>query len=314
MNEIAENIPATLEETESHPVPSRSAAQAQITPFSSSAAFADAQRMAKALAASTLVPNDYRGNIANCVLALEMAARTGSGIMAVMQDLVIVHGKPAWQAKYIIGALNSCGRFEPLQYEQDNAPDPLPDKWQDFPLAWRCRATARDKKSGELRKGPWVSIATAHAEGWIKKNGSKWQSMPELMLMYRSASFFGKLYAPEILLGMASAEEAHDIVDVNPSTGEVVNIYHGRPAATSRTEQVAGILEKAVQSEIGDDSGQEDYFPAPGVADVLKAVTGSTSEDDLAECEDVARNIKSAADRNTIRAAIEKRREELSTD
>jgi hypothetical protein len=48
-------------------------------------------------------------------------------------------------------------------------------------------------------------------EGWYAKTGSKWQTMPELMLRYRSATFFGRLYAPEILMGMQTSEEVQDI-------------------------------------------------------------------------------------------------------
>ena len=42
------------------------------------------------------------------------------------------------------------------------------------------------------------------------KNGSKWQTMPELMLRYRAATFFGRLYAPDILMGMRSDVEVYD--------------------------------------------------------------------------------------------------------
>lgn len=54
-------------------------------------------------------------------------------------------------------------------------------------------------------------------EGWYGKNGSKWQTMPEQMLRYRAASFFGRVYAPELLMGLRSAEEEQDrIIDVTP--------------------------------------------------------------------------------------------------
>ena len=49
------------------------------------------------------------------------------------------------------------------------------------------------------------------AEKWLQKNGSKWQTMPELMFHYRAASFFGRLYAPDILKGMHTIEENLDI-------------------------------------------------------------------------------------------------------
>jgi hypothetical protein len=53
-------------------------------------------------------------------------------------------------------------------------------------------------------------------EGWYSKAGSKWKTMPELMLRYRAAAFFGRLYAPEILMGMKTVEEIEDVVDLEP--------------------------------------------------------------------------------------------------
>jgi hypothetical protein len=62
-----------------------------------------------------------------------------------------------------------------------------------------------------------ISIEMAVKEGWYTKNGSKWQTMPEQMLKYRASSFFGRIYAPEILMGLRSAEEEQDnIIDVTP--------------------------------------------------------------------------------------------------
>jgi hypothetical protein len=51
----------------------------------------------------------------------------------------------------------------------------------------------------------------AKKEGWFNRNGSKWQTMPELMLRYRAATFFSRLYCPEITMGMHSREEVEDI-------------------------------------------------------------------------------------------------------
>ena len=41
--------------------------------------------------------------------------------------------------------------------------------------------------------------------------------MPELMMRYRAAAFFGRLYAPEITMGMHSVEEIIDIQHEEPS-------------------------------------------------------------------------------------------------
>ncbi len=184
---------------------------APLLAFSSIENFESCQRMAKALSTSELVPDMYRGDkgIANCLIAMEVSARTGSSILAVVQNLYVIHGRPSWGSSYIIAALNSCGRFHPLSLPVDGEGD---DKG--------CQASATVIRTGETVDGPRVTIKMAKAEGWYGKKGSKWPTMPDLMLRYRAASFFGRLYAPEILMGMQSDEEARDIAPptiVNPS-------------------------------------------------------------------------------------------------
>src|SRR3990167_3218263 len=75
-----------------------------------------AQRIAKSLATSDLVPKEYKGNIPNTLIALEMASRIGASPLMVMQHLNITHGRPSWSSTFIISAINSCGRFNPLQF------------------------------------------------------------------------------------------------------------------------------------------------------------------------------------------------------
>jgi hypothetical protein len=186
--------------------------------------FEDAQRMAKALSSSTLVPADYQGNVSNTLIALEMSQRTGSSPMAVMQNLHIIHGRPSWSSQFVIAALNSCGRFSPLRYRVEDLgdTDAKIDEWTG-PKGQRtkssriikvhdksCVAWCYDKATGDVLEGPPVSIGMAVAEGWYTKDGSKWVTMPELMLRYRAAKFFGNLYAPDVLMGMHTADEVED--------------------------------------------------------------------------------------------------------
>jgi hypothetical protein len=182
--------------------------------FNTASSFELMQRMAKAMAASTLVPKDYQGErgIANALIALEIAQRTGASPLAVMQNLYIVQGKPTWSAQFIIACLNACGRFTPLRFVLEGTGEQA-----------TCYAWAEDKATGEVLEGPKVTMQMAHAEGWSTKPGSKWKTMPELMLRYRAATFFGRLYAPDLLLGMQTVEEARDI-EVDPVTGEVTSV------------------------------------------------------------------------------------------
>ena len=163
-------------------------------------AFAHIQRVAKMFASSSLIPDTFKGNIPNCTIALEMAHRMGANPMAVMQNLYIVHGRPGWSSQFIIACLNQCGKFSPLRFrivgDGDNK---------------ECVAWAKELETGETLDGPPVSISMAKKEGWYSKNGSKWQTMPDLMLRYRAATFFGRLYAPDLLMGMKTAEEESEL-------------------------------------------------------------------------------------------------------
>ena len=54
-------------------------------------------------------------------------------------------------------------------------------------------------------------MENAKKDGWIDRNGSKWQTIPELMLRYRAAAFFVRQYAPEVAMGIQTREEIEDI-------------------------------------------------------------------------------------------------------
>lgn len=206
------------------------------------------QRAANLLASSTLVPPAYRkviekldkyGNVkesrenpnalANAVVALNMAQRMGADPLMVMQNLYIVEARPSWSSQWIIAAINGCGRFSPLRFDIKvlgaKTVDYTETYWENnqrqkrttgVPITDKvCVAWAIEKESGERIESPPVSIEMAVKEGWYTKNGSKWQTMDEVMLRYRTASFFGKLYAPELLMGLQTAEEAVDMIDVH---------------------------------------------------------------------------------------------------
>lgn len=220
--------------------------------FGSKDNFDCAQRMAKALSSSTIVPASYQGdkNLANCIIALEMANRMGASPIMVMQNLYIVHGQPGWSSKFLIATLNRCGRFTSIRYEQENQGT---DKW-------RCRAYATEKATGETLYGSWVSLEMAKKEGWATKAGSKWQSMPELMLMYRAGAFFQRVYAPEIGMGLLTQEEIEDIPhsEVKEPTSVEQEIKELANTVTISAEEETKVQEAEVVEEIKEEPAKEE--------------------------------------------------------
>lgn len=185
------------------------------------ASFSSLAKASAIFAKSSLVPQKFQNSPENCFIAMEMSQRMAVDPMMVMQHLYVVNGTPAWSSQFIIAMVNSSGKFTPLQFKLTGKDDDL-----------GCVAYAKSLVTGELCESLRVTIKMSKDEGWYQKNGSKWKTMPELMLRYRSASFFGKFYCPEKLMGMATVEEAYELpqdsfevvneeIKVNANTGEV---------------------------------------------------------------------------------------------
>lgn len=166
------------------------------------------QEIATNIANSTLVPAHFR-KPENAYIAAEIARRMKTDVFSIVQNCYIVNGKPSWSSQFIISIINTSGKFSPLRWKLEGEGDKR-----------QCIAYAKDLELGEIIESPPVSIEMAKKEGWFSKSGSKWQTMPEMMLRYRAASFFGRLYLPEILNAMYSIEE---IEDIKPVGGVVID-------------------------------------------------------------------------------------------
>ena len=120
--------------------------------------------------------------------------------LMVMQNLYVIQGRPSWSSKFLIAAINNSGKFDmELQFEETKDKDGKPYSC----LAWTT-------KNGRRVEGMTVDMEMAKAEGWLGKNGSKWKTMPQLMLRYRAASFFSSLNCPELTMGLYTKEEMQD--------------------------------------------------------------------------------------------------------
>ena len=171
--------------------------------------FEFAQRQAKSLCESNLVPASYQGQkgLSNCLVALEMSKRMNLSPLTVMQNLNIIHGVPSWSAQFISSQILGCGRFNKFDYVVSG---------EGASLSVYCEAI-RVEDSKKV-KGTTVSMKMAREEGWTRN--SKYTSMPEVMLRNRAATFFGRQYIPDLLLGVQTNEEVVDIqpLDVTPQS------------------------------------------------------------------------------------------------
>ena len=173
--------------------------------YQTTESFEFAQRQAKSLCQSQLVPTQYQGQngLSNCLVALEMSKRMNLSPLTVMQNLNVIHGKPTWSAQFISSQIIGCGRFKNFDYIVTG---------KDDNLSVQCQAIRLE--DNKLVKGTAVSMKMAQKEGWTAKN-KKYQSMPEIMLKARASTFFGRQYIPDLLLGVQTSEEVVDIEPIN---------------------------------------------------------------------------------------------------
>ncbi len=279
--------------------------------FSSSQGFELMQRAANLLCASTLVPKQYQGqsNLPNCVVALNMANRIGADPLMVMQNLYVVHGNPSWSAQFVIACFNQCGRFSAMRFRWANKPSD-PDS---IPENWACQAYATEIATGELIEGPTITIKMAKKEGWFGKSGSKWQTIPELMLMYRAGAWLQRTHAPDISMGLKTAEEEGDIIEARATEG-------GTFVADAQAAAAAKVASKL--DELADDAAptvdqNADRIVAeaddkqPTMTELIKAIEAAKTVDVVAEKLDLARGIKREDYRKRVNDAGRKRLQEL---
>ena len=213
--------------TELQIIQAKQAAEFAMTPVGQTVKqFEVMQRMAKMYTESTIVPEAYKGNTGNCVIALDMAM--------IMQNLYVVKGNPSWSSKFLIATINMSGKYTSLRYRKRTLGKVGKVKYNE--TVWdatnrrntivvkefdgtdvdniECIAYATELSTKEVLESDPITIEMAIKEGRYTKSGSKWVTMPNLMLTYRAAAFWQRAYCPEISMGFLTKEEVEDIQDV----------------------------------------------------------------------------------------------------
>ena len=184
-------------------------------------AFNQLLRAAQMLSQTSIIPQSYQGKPQDCFVAIEMANRMGVSPMVVMQNMYVVKGKPSWAGQACTMLINSCGKFKDVKHIYTGEKG-KPNRG--------CYVTATRISDGSQVDGVEVTMQMAQSEGWT--SNSKWRNMPELMLAYRASAFFARVYCPEAMMGVQTAEEVYD-ADSTP-----IN------AATSLTAALKGETEE----------------------------------------------------------------------
>ena len=166
------------------------------------------QRKAKAMIQSNILPQNFK-NIGDVIVLNEMSRNLNIPVVLLAQQMYIVHGKVGFSGQFSIALLNKAVELEKI------------DSWN-FEKREDGAVRVVAEKNGQKLEGTWIDKELVKNNGWL--SNKHWSNNFDLMAHYRAATWFLRLYLPEMLMGMHTVDEIED--------GEVV-------------QKVESVIEKA---------------------------------------------------------------------
>lgn len=201
----------------------------------------------KALAASDLLPKQYRGAPANVLVALEYGAALGLAPMAAIQGIHVVEGKPTASAQLIGALVRNAGHRLRVTGDNDQAVAVIvrsDDPDFEFRAEWTME---RAKQAGLAGKAVW-------------------KQYPAAMLKARAITEVARDACPEVLSGVAYTDEELDHGD-GQRTVDTSRITPPKPAPRVVAERVEP--EPEVDTETGEiveePEPEDEPEPADGI-------------------------------------------------
>lgn len=218
------------------------------------ALFDQLQRSATLYSKSGLVPASFKDNVAACFIGLQLACNLGVNPFMLFQGLYAISGKIGIETKVAVAIANQKGVFE----------GPITHEFKGEGKTRSCTARAILAKNHK-EVSMTVDWETVEKEGWNKRQGSKWLTMPDQMFRYRSSMWLIRTYAPETLMGLNAIDEIQDsqIIDITPKAKTIDQAF------AEKEEPKKKAAAKPVVAEI---------IPAKAEAEVVEAVLVTPAE------------------------------------
>lgn len=245
----------------------------------------DAIQIADILAKSDFVPKDFQNKSGNILVALQWGAEIGLQPLQALQNIAIINGRPAIWGDAMLALVRQSGLLVAIKEEQT-------DKM----------ATCTVQRKGEEPYTTTFTMEDAKRAGLANRN--TWSAYPKRMMQMRARAYALRDVFPDVLKGMAIAEEEKDKeIDVTPEI-----VQSEQPKANSGAKALKERLKsKVVETQtdvVSIDLSQ--YYTAIANAEnleQLKVIAGNISELELTEDA-----------KNELRNAYTQRKEQLSVN
>lgn len=177
--------------------------------------FEQALTFSNYLADSDLVPKDFKGKPANCLIAMQWGAEIGLQPLQALQNLAVINGRPALWGDAVIAIVRGSPLCEYVQESDDGK-----------------MATCKVKRRNEPEQVRTFSMDDAKAAGLMGKAGP-WTQYPKRMRQMRARAFALRDVFPDVLRGLPVAEELMD----TPTEKHMGLVQEATPPAPTFYEQ-----------------------------------------------------------------------------
>lgn len=150
-----------------------------------------AKQLGDALAATDMVPVDYKGKPGNAAAAILYGAELGLNPIQSLQQIFVIHGKPAIYARTAVALVKRSGIHIETVTSTDDA----------------VTVRATDPRTGQVEESTWDKARAEQA----KYNNEKYKTDPQAMLYAKAAMEVCRKIAPDVLLGIPYAREELDL-------------------------------------------------------------------------------------------------------
>ncbi len=188
--------------------------------------FEDVYRLARVFAATALVPKDFQNNPEACCVAIMAGLDLGLTPMTSLQSIAVINGRPSLWGDTMLGVVRASGLLEAMKEEDDGA-------------TAKCTVKRKGDTDPVVRT---FSVEDAKRAGLSGKSGP-WTQYPHRMRQMRARSWAIRDAFPDVLRGIASAEEMQDVTpmkDITPPPSvpalDLPDIDDGTAQPTERKE------------------------------------------------------------------------------
>lgn len=159
---------------------------------------AEAMELAKTLASSQLIPKAFQQHPGDVFVAMMWSHSLGIPIVQGLQGIAVINGKPSLYGDALLAVCMGSGQMADIEESVTGSADNL---------TATCKVTRRGKPTPVVST---FSMADARAAGLLGKPGP-WKQYTSRMLKMRARAFALRDAFPDVLSGIASAEEMQDV-------------------------------------------------------------------------------------------------------